>query len=166
MCPSNVQDRNSGRLKYSKSCAFNHSFFLWFLWISEKSSIVSINSTSWFVFITYTELVKRRAKWIFFRSQFNPNSKYFVLWPSWFVANIWPSKNGPESRSEYLVFVVGILSVGNVPFRVILFYRVRIVLLILYNHFNAVLFISYHQIMKASRPSTNNSLSVIKGIEH
>jgi hypothetical protein len=98
-----------------------------------------------FLFITYTELVKRRAKWIFFRNQFNPNSKYFVLWPSWFVANIWPWKNGLESRSEYLVFVVEVLSVGNVPFRVLLFYRVRIVLIILYNHFNVLLFISYHQ---------------------
>jgi len=52
-------------LNTQKLYAFSHSFFLCFVWTSEKSSIVSINNINWFVFVTYTELVKRRQKLIF-----------------------------------------------------------------------------------------------------
>jgi hypothetical protein len=63
--PSRVQDSNSGRLKNTKIISFNYRFFLCFVWTTKISSIISINSISLFVFITYTELVKRGEKWIF-----------------------------------------------------------------------------------------------------
>ena len=64
------------RLKLPKLNALIHSVFLCFEWISVQKPITSLNSNSWFVLITYTELVKRRGNW--FRIQLNLNDKYFL----------------------------------------------------------------------------------------
>ena len=66
-------------LSTQKLYAFNYSLFLCFVWTSENSSIVSINKISWFVFITYTELVKRRPKLILLEVKLIPilNSSVF-----------------------------------------------------------------------------------------
>ena len=46
-----------------------------FVWISKKSTTVSLNSLKWFVFITYSEYLHRSEKFYFNKSQLNLNSK-------------------------------------------------------------------------------------------
>jgi len=42
----------------------HHSLFVRFVWISEKTATVSLNSINWFVFITYTECLQRSKNFI------------------------------------------------------------------------------------------------------
>ena len=66
-------------LNTNKLYALNHSVFLCFVWISKQRAVISLNSISWFVSITHTEILIRRAKRIFLEVNLIPMLKVSYL---------------------------------------------------------------------------------------
>jgi hypothetical protein len=62
MCPSHIQDRNSGMLKPQNYKHLITASFFGFLGTFEKSSIIFLDSTSFFDLLKQTEAVKRNDK--------------------------------------------------------------------------------------------------------
>ena len=150
----------TARLKHTQELyALNHSVFLCFVWISENKTIISQKSISWF--LTYTKIYST-VRTEYFRSQFNPNAKISYFGSVCFL----PTSDYLDCRSEHLVVFEDKLSLGQVPLRVLRFYRVRFILLLLNNRLNVLLLIPHHQKMKACKPFTNSVLLETGGFRY
>ena len=49
-------------LTFNNSTFWPHSVFMYFVWISEQTAIISLYNINWLVFITETELVQRAVR--------------------------------------------------------------------------------------------------------